>query len=144
MTADGTTVLPSGETPPRRGPQGETNLDFILQLFAPIPPLLASVERQLPDLQGSQRVVARRLHRIRSLAGIYPVPMVVWELLAEAGRMAQVLQRGLRLVGENNATAIQLGEQALVSLQPAQEHLQQVHREGASGEVFANAAEAGA
>lgn len=144
VTADGTTVLPAaagGGVPAHTGPQGETNLDLIYAAFHPIPPLLRSVDRQLPDLQTQQVAIAGRLARIRTLAAVYGVPTAVWSYLAEGAQVSAALAAGLQSIQLQNARATELADRALAGLQPAAENLDAVHAQGASGELLANAAE---
>jgi hypothetical protein len=144
VTADGTTVLSaaSGSAPAHAGPQRETNLDLIYAAFHPIPPLLRSVSRQMPDLLSQQTTIAGRLARIRTLAGAYGVPLEVWAYLAEAAQVSAALAGGLQTIQLQNARATELADAALAGLQPAADNLDAVQAQGASGELFANAAEA--
>lgn len=136
MTADGAVALP--------GPKGETGLDRVLQAFIPIPPLLGSVRRQLPDLHTAQGEIARQLNLIRTLASIHGVPTVVWNMLEEAQQVVTALDHGLKNIGVENEVAQELAEEALMALAPAQDDQTAVHSAGATGDLFADAAEVGA
>jgi hypothetical protein len=140
---DGTTMLPAAGTavPERRAAQGETNLDQIYQAFQPIPQLLHSVDSQLPDLQKQQLDIGRRLEYIRTLGAGYGVPTQVWHCLAEAARASAALANGLHTIALDTARARELAELALTGLRPAAGNLDAVRSQGASGDLFAGAAE---
>jgi len=135
MTADHMTATTA--PPPA---QGATNLDRLLETFAPIPVALASVRQQIPDLQRAQQGIHQQINRIQDLCHAYGAPTVVWQLLAEGAHVSATLGIGLQAVEQSNETAAELAEQALAGLRPAREDLQDVHRQGASGEMLAPAA----
>jgi hypothetical protein len=139
MTADGAVALPG-----RQAGQGETNLDQILEAFIDLPQLLHSVRQQVPDLRIAQLQIQQRLDWILALCTMYGAPDAVWHFLAETGEVTRALATGLKAIEVHNEVASELAEQALAGLRPAQDDLHVVHAQGASGEMFAAAAETAA
>jgi hypothetical protein len=143
MTADGTAVLPAGAgSPAARAGQGETNLDLIYQAFHQVPPLLRSVDAQLPDLQTRQARIDSRIVHLCELAHLFGVPTEVLNYLAETAQASSALASGLKAIQLENARATELADAAVAGLRPAAENLDTVRSQGASGELLADAAAA--
>jgi hypothetical protein len=138
MAADGSMVAPGGAQ--HMGPQGTTNLDLLFEAFSPAASLLNAVAEQVTVLNAEHVVIRARIARITALAGQRGVPIAVFHALAEAEAADAALQNGLGQIALHNEMARELTDTALAALQPVADDQDQVHSEGASGDLLDRAA----
>lgn len=128
-TATGTGLAP-------RGPQGETNLDLLLQAFRPIGPLLANTETLTDDLDTERGEILMRVATIAALTAAKGAPLLVVHIMQEALATAAAISRGVTGIAVQNTMAQDLVIQGLQALDPARKGLADLHAEQASGDVL--------
>lgn len=138
MDHDGSVALPAtGGGAPAPAPQrGTTNLELLYESFRPAAPLLVSVGAQAAELAMEHRAIVSRLQYIAALCAVHGAPTVVNQVLAEGWQTANAMANGIVLVDKHNAIARELTEEALIGLAPAQQDLDAIRSQGASGDLL--------
>ncbi len=117
------------------GPQGQTNLDQLLERFRPLGPMLTKVEGSIDELSIEKQEILTRVGLIASLASRKGAPMIVQEVMEEARRVASALGAGIAEISLENTQAQELVIKALIGLEPARGGQDTLHGVGARGDI---------
>lgn len=136
MARDGTVLPMPADVPEHMGRQGATNLDLLHEAFLPARPVLASIPPQMTDLLQQGVAVLNRVRYIVMLANAVGAPLVVAQMIAECYALTNGVNAGLHDVQTHHGTAVELTEEALAGLAPADAEQDEIHSQGASGDAL--------
>jgi hypothetical protein len=137
MTADGSPVPRSdADVPAHVGPQGTTNLDLLHAAFEPAQPVLRSIPPQVTALKMDATAVQNRLRYLAVLSNMTGVPLAAAQMIVEVHALINAVNAGLNGIDEHHATAMELTDEALIGLMPADQAQAETHAQQGSGDIY--------
>lgn len=135
-TDEGALAVPTGDAAVGHvGPQGQTNLDQLLERFRPLGTLLTRVEEKTEELNNGKQEINNRVRYIAGLVAAKGAPIAVHEAMQEASAIAAELNAAIAEISVQTHFAQELALKALLGLEPVRGGQDRLHAAGASGDV---------